>query len=142
MNADDASPTPTTAEIRETRQFSIRGLMWFILLCALWCPQPRIFTEFWVAPRGFDLSANRINVACVFIAWVVLLAACYRQKFYGIFACHLVLPFLGTIYVVLRYGIGNLGHGFVLFVLAMNLACFPGAVLAMVVRWLRRPPRM
>jgi hypothetical protein len=145
MRTQDSGPNelPTDAgrgpaEVRETRQFGIRGLMWFTLFCALWCPQPMIFKEFWAAPRGFDLSHNHINMATVLIAWVVLLGFCCCQKFYGIFACHLLLPLLGTLYVVWRYGGRNLGHGLVLFVLAMNIVCFPGASLAMISRWLHR----
>jgi hypothetical protein len=143
MSGENDNPPTTTQPAtgdRETRQFGIRGLMWFTLLAALWCPQPIIFKEFWQAPQGVSLTGNHINVATVFFAWAVLLAASYRQRFYGIFACHLLLPILGTVYVVWQYGSRNLGHGLVLFVLAMNLACFPGTVLAMVFRWLRRQP--
>jgi hypothetical protein len=135
QGVDSAQPP---AGASGTHQFSLRGLLWFAVLCALWCPQPIIFKEFWGAPRGFDLSQNRINLATVLIAWMVLSGFCYRQRFFGIFACHLLLPLLATLYVVWRYGGNSLGHALVLFVLAMNIVCFPGTSLAMILRWLRR----
>jgi hypothetical protein len=142
MNADDDKPPSedageSAAEVREPRQFSIHGFLCFTLLCALWCPQPMIFKGFWEAPQGFDLTKNIVTLASVFLAWAILLLFCFRQRFYGIFVCHLLLPFAGTLYVLFCYGHRYMGHGFVLFVLAMNLVCFPGAVLAMISRWLR-----
>jgi hypothetical protein len=139
QHANTIAPSSPPSEGRETRQFGIRGMMWFTLLCALWIPQPTIFAEFWTAPRGFDLSKNNITVASVVIAWAVLAFACYRQRFYGIFLCHLLLPIIMTALIVLNHGSGNLRHGLVLFALVMNLICFPGMVVAMATRWLRRP---
>ena len=138
QHANTIAPSSPPPEGHELRQFGIRGMMWFTLLCALWIPQLIIFKEFWTAPRGFDLSKNNITVASVVIAWAVLAFAAYRQRFYGIFLCHLLLPFIMPALIVLHYGSGNLQHGLVLFALVMNLICFPGMVLAMAVRWLRR----
>jgi hypothetical protein len=129
------------ATVRETRQFGIRGFLWFVLLCGLWFPLPRIFKEVWEAPRGYDFTQNTVTLTNVFLAWAVLSFFCLRQKFYGIFLCHLLLPVLGAGILLVRDGPSNLWHGFVLIVLVMNLACFPGTVLAMVSRWLHRPAR-
>jgi hypothetical protein len=146
MNGDASRPPAAdtegaAADARETRQFGIRGFLWFILLCALWLPQPPIFKGAWEAPRGVDFTQNGIALTNIFLAWGVLSLFCLRQRFYGIFFCHLLLPLVGTGILLVRDGVQNLWHGFVLIVLVMNLVCFPGAVLAMVSRWLHRPAR-
>jgi len=109
-------------------------------LCSLWCSQAAILKTAYDAPRGGDFRESAAALTSIFLAWIVLSFFCYRQKFYGILSYHLLGPIVGTSFLLLRDdGMQTAWQGFVALVIVMNLVCFPGAVLAMVSRWLHRP---
>jgi hypothetical protein len=137
MNGDSEKPPAVDAaepagEIRAARQFSLGGLLWFAVLFSLWCSQVAIAREYCRTGREVNLVDSPAWLTSIFLAWIVLSFFCYRQKFYWIFLCHCLLPLAFVLCHAPWW------QAFVTITFVMNLLCFPGAVLAMVSRWLSR----
>jgi hypothetical protein len=135
--ADVAKPA---AEVRATHQFSLRGLLWFAVLCSLWCSQIPILRCAELTSRGLEFPPSAATLTSVFLAWAVLPSFCFRQKFYGIFLGYLLAPLIGLCLLLLRGGeTTELWQHFAGIVWEANLVCFPGTVIAVTWRWLDTP---
>ncbi len=120
------------------RQFSLRSLMVFVAVCAVYCSQ---FALIWMV-RG-DVTSWR-GVATVGLAWLVLAFFYFRQKLFAVLSIHCLAP---TTIATLLLCTDPLGGGrwrtaavaLVVVSFFANMACFPFAALIMAVQWCRRP---
>ncbi|MEN6450601.1 MAG: hypothetical protein ABFC96_08935 [Thermoguttaceae bacterium] len=123
----------TTAAVSGSRQFSLRSLMVFVTVCAVYFSQ---FALAWV--HDGDGRAWRF-AATIGIAWAVLTWFYLHHRLIGplcvqcgtpaTFALLMFLSGEGWLEIVVTSGI-------VCF--ATNLVCFPFAVMLMAMRWSRR----
>jgi hypothetical protein len=125
-------------EVRTFRQFSLRGLLWFVVLTSLWCSQTAVVRNGVMENAGF-LTAS--SLTSVVLAWVVLSWFCYRQRFFIVFVFQCVLP--ASVGVM---GISTALSGsedsilrsfgpFLFVALGTNLIWFPIMAVIMAIRW-------
>jgi hypothetical protein len=145
MKADGEKPPVVDAaepkvEVCAAHQFSLRALLWFVLLCSLWCTQIPLCKSIELTSRGLHFPVSVGGVTSVLLVWAVLPSFCLRRRLYLIFLVHLLTPIVGLCFFLLREGVTEtLWEHFAGTVLMTNLICFPGAVITAAWRWLDTP---
>jgi hypothetical protein len=142
---DDKRPTAqdakTVANACGTHQFSLRALLWFAVLCSLWCSQIPIArsTKLWA--KGLEFPLTTASATSIFLAWAVLPFFGFRQRLYGILFAHLLLPPVGFVFYMCRDGVTDdlFWQHFAGFVLVVNCVSFPAALAVATWRWLDTP---
>jgi hypothetical protein len=111
------------------RQFSLWGLMVFVTVFSVWCSQFAVVKDVLNAPRDVPALASQLGII---LALCVLAVYYSRQRLFALLAVQCIAPiFVGGLSAGVR--------GFFICALLVNLLSFPGAALAVAVRWLRRP---
>jgi hypothetical protein len=122
------------------RQFSLRSLMVFVAVCAMY------FSQFTPSVLGFSIGATPWRTAVtVALTWIILAVFYWWHRLFGMFLIHCLAP--GLIAALLigndpgsRAGWYGLAMVVILAAVLVNMLCFPVAVIVMAARWLRQPP--
>ena len=84
MSQNDAA-----SEASDPRQFSLRSLLWVVVLTSLWCSQIAVVRNSVVGNVGLPTASA---FASVVLTWVVLSWFCYRQRVSIMFVFQFVFP--------------------------------------------------
>ena len=126
------------SEAQSSRQFSLRSLLWFVVLTSLWCSQIAVV-------RGLVLSNTHLlaasSVASVLVAWIVMSWYSLRQRLFIIFTFQCVFPAIIGLWTLGQCvdnptrPFSDLFDPFFGVAFCANLIWFPAAAITMAARW-------
>ena len=126
------------SEAGTSRQFSLRSLLWFVVLTSLWCSQIAVVRRLVLADAD-TLAAS--SVVSVLVAWIAMSWFCLHQRVFFIFIFQCVFPALMGFGVLLQHVqaasplLRDWWYPFFEVTLSMNLFWFPIVTVIMAVHW-------
>jgi hypothetical protein len=84
-------------------QFSLRGLMWFTLVCSAYCSLFAVFRDVAVE----DHEPTEMSILTVFFAWLVLFIFYLAKGVRGMIVAHCIGPVVALLIAATRSASGN-----------------------------------
>jgi hypothetical protein len=127
-----------TMSANAPRQFSLRSLMLFVAVCAVY------FSQFALTLAVGGRVTSWRGVVTIGFAWLVLAAFYLRQRLSTVLFIHCLVPTVPAVLALLidptsaeRWQAS--AAALLVFSFFVNVLCFPFGVMTMAVRWCRRP---